>query len=83
MTCANCHGQDGKGNEGARKFFSSAIPALDSPEVQAKSDAELKALINQGDQKMPPVEIDEAGYRHRLPPQDVEAVIAYLRTLRK
>jgi hypothetical protein len=32
---------------------------------------------------MPPVEIDESGFRHRLPPQDVDAVIAYVRTLKQ
>jgi cytochrome c2 len=83
LTCANCHGGNGEGDEGANKYFGTAIPKLNSAEVQAKSDAELRALINQGDQKMPPVEIDEAGYRHRLPPQDVDAVIAYLRTLKR
>lgn len=83
LTCAKCHGEAGKGDAGANKFFKTEIPKLNSEEVQAKSDAELRALIIQGDEKMPPVEIDEVGYRHRLPPQDVDAVIAYLRTLKK
>jgi mono/diheme cytochrome c family protein len=83
LTCAKCHGEGGKGDVGADKFFKTSIPRLNSEGVQAKSDAELRALINQGDQTMPPVEIDEAGYRHRLPPQDVDAVIAYLRSLKR
>jgi mono/diheme cytochrome c family protein len=83
MTCGRCHGQDGNGDERANKFFNTAIPKLTSPQVQAKSDAELRALITQGSQTMPPVEIDESGFRHRLPPQDVDAVIAYVRTLKQ
>jgi cytochrome c553 len=83
VTCGRCHGQDGNGDARANKFFNTAIPRLTSPEVQAKSDAEFRALITQGSQTMPPVEIDESGFRHRLPPQDVDAVIAYVRTLKQ
>jgi cytochrome c5 len=83
LTCARCHGADGKGQPGADKFFNTAIPRLSSAAVQSKTDEELRDLINQGSSAMPPVEIDEAGFRHRLPPQDVNAVIAYVRTLKQ
>jgi mono/diheme cytochrome c family protein len=83
LTCGRCHGPDGKGDERADKFFNVKIPRLSSAEVQGKSDAELKDLIIQGRRAMPPVEIDESGFRHRLPPQDVDAVIAYVRTLKR
>ena len=83
LTCGRCHGPDGKGNESADKFFNVTIPRLSSAEVQGKSDAELKEIITQGSRVMPPVEIDESGFRHRLPPQDVAAVIAYVRTLKR
>jgi cytochrome c553 len=83
LTCAKCHGQDGNGNLEADKFFNIAIPKLTSDEAQKKSDEELRNQIAQGNGKMPPVEVDEAGFRHRLPPQDVDAVIAYVRTLKK
>ena len=83
LTCGRCHGPDGKGDERADKFFNILIPRLSSAKVQAKSDAELRELINQGSRTMPPVEIDESGFRHRLPPQDVDAVIAYVRTLKQ
>jgi mono/diheme cytochrome c family protein len=83
LTCARCHGDNGKGNPDADKFFGLTIPRLDSALVQNKSDAELKQLITQGSSVMPPVEIDESGFRHRLPPQDVDAVIAYVRTLKR
>jgi mono/diheme cytochrome c family protein len=82
LTCRRCHGPDGNGNEKADKFFNVTIPRLSSSVVQGKSDAELKELITQGTGNMPPVEIDEAGFRHRLPPQDVDAVISYVRTLK-
>ena len=83
LTCGRCHGQDGNGDERADKFFKITIPRLSSAEVQGKSDAELREIITKGSRVMPPVEIDESGFRHRLPPQDVDAVIAYVRTLKK
>jgi cytochrome c5 len=83
LTCARCHGDNGKGNPDADKFFGQKIPRLTSAEVQGKSDAELKQQITQGSGAMPPVEIDESGFRHRLPAQDVDAVIAYMRTLKQ
>jgi mono/diheme cytochrome c family protein len=82
LTCAKCHGENGKGEPNADKFFKLSIPRLNSDEVRAKSDAEITTLIMQGGKEMPPVEIDEAGFRHRLPPQDVQAVIAYVRTFK-
>lgn len=83
QTCIRCHGADGKGDKNADKFFNTTIPRLNSSTVQGKSDAELKEIINQGSSAMPPVEIDESGSRHRLPPQDVDAVVAYVRTLKQ
>jgi len=82
LTCARCHGDKGEGNPEADKFFGLKIPRLTSSEVQGKSDADLRQLIVQGSSAMPPVEIDESGFRHRLPPKDVDAVIAYIRTLK-
>jgi cytochrome c5 len=83
LTCGRCHGPDGKGDQRADKFFNITIPRLSSAEVQGKSDEELRKQITEGDRVMPPVEIDESGFRHRLPPQDVDAVIAYMRTLKR
>jgi mono/diheme cytochrome c family protein len=82
LTCARCHGSDGKGNEKADKFFGMRIQRLNSPEIQSRQDVELKEIINSGRSSMPPVEVDESGFRHRLPAQDVDAVIAYIRTLK-
>lgn len=82
LTCARCHGADGRGSAAADQFFKTTIPRLASDAVQRKSDAELRKIITQGTQVMPPVEVEESGYRHRLPPQDVNAVIAYVRSLK-
>jgi len=83
QTCARCHGADGHGNPQADKFFRMSIPHLASAPIQGMTDAQLRTQINYGNKAMPPVETDEGGFRHRLPPQDVDAVIAYVRTLKQ
>lgn len=83
LTCARCHGPDGQGSASADSFFKITIPRLSSPLVQGMTDDQLRAQINYGNKAMPPVETDEGGFRHRLPPQDVDAVIAYVRSLKK
>jgi hypothetical protein len=82
-TCRKCHGPDGQGDERADKFFNIKIPRLNSTFVQSKSDAELRQIITQGNRAMDPVEVDESGFRHRLPAPVVDAVIAYVRTLKQ
>ena len=82
-TCRRCHGPDGMGDPRADKFFSTTIPRLSSADVQSKSDAELKEIITTGRRGMAPVEIDDSGFRHRLPPQLVDTLIAYVRTLKR
>jgi len=83
QTCSRCHGPTGKGDKGADKFFNVTIPRLSSAEVQSKSDAELREIITKGSRAMAPVEIDESGFRHRLQEQSVDAVIAFVRTLKQ
>jgi cytochrome c5 len=82
LTCARCHGDEGQGTEKADKYFGIKIPRLNSPEVRGKSDTELRTIIAVGTKTMPPVEVDEAGFLHRLPAENVDGVIAYLRTLK-
>jgi mono/diheme cytochrome c family protein len=82
-TCSRCHGPDGKGDPKADKFFNTAIPKLASERVQGKSDAEMREIITKGSSAMPPVEIDESGYRHRLSPESVDAVITHVRTFKR
>ncbi len=82
MTCAKCHGEDGKGNEGADKFFNTKIPHLASQRIQSLPDEAFRTQIEAGNGKMPPVEVNEGGFQHRLPAQYVDQVIAYVRTLK-
>lgn len=81
-TCIRCHGANGRGDKAADKFFNLSIPRLNSAAIQSKSDAELKEIITKGSNAMPPVETDQAGFRHRLPPQDVDAVVEFVRTFK-
>ena len=81
-TCARCHGEEGKGDSAADRYMGVTIPRLNTAQVQSKSDAELKEIISSGTKNMPPVEIEQSGFLHRLPSQDVAAVIAYVRTLK-
>ena len=82
QTCQKCHGSKGQGNPAADKFFQAAIPKLASESVQSKSDEELKDIIAHGRRNMPPVRIGQATVQHLLPPEAVDAVIGFLRTLK-
>jgi cytochrome c5 len=82
-TCERCHGRNGQGNPDARKFFKANIPRLDSAFVQGKSDAELRDIISNGMNKMPPVQIGEPRVQHLLDSSSVDKVIRYLRTLKQ
>jgi mono/diheme cytochrome c family protein len=73
--CKNCHGADGAGNPAIAKMMNVTMKPLGSPEVQAKSDADLKAVISAGTGKMKPVS--------GLSAADTDNVVAYLRTLKK
>jgi cytochrome c6 len=71
--CAACHGADGTGSAmgkkmGARDFH--------SPDVQKESDADLTAAIANGKNKMP-------AYGKSLKPEDIQGLVAYIRTLGK
>jgi cytochrome c oxidase cbb3-type subunit 3 len=67
-TCANCHGLDGRGGERAPNI-------AENPKVQKLSDAQLAHIIENG--------IPGAGMPafHSLEAADVQAVVAYVRTL--
>jgi mono/diheme cytochrome c family protein len=73
--CKNCHGADGSGNPAIAKMMNVTMKPLGSADVQAKSDADLKAVVTAGSGKMKPVTGILAG--------DVDNVIAYVRTLKK
>ena len=66
--CKACHKADGSGMAAMK------MKPLSSPEVQAKSDADLKNDISKGVGKMKPVALSDA---------DASAVVAYIRTFKK
>ena len=70
---APCHGASGEGKEAIGKMFKVQMPHLGSKEVQAKSDAELRKSITEGNGKMKPVKLSD----------EEAAVIAYVRSLAK
>lgn len=75
MKCKACHGADGAGNPAIAKMMNVTMKPLGSAEVQAKSDADLKAMVTAGTGKMKPIS--------GISPADADNVVAYLRTLKK
>jgi mono/diheme cytochrome c family protein len=73
-SCKSCHGPDGAGNPAVAKMMKVEMKALGSKEVQAKSDADLKAVITNGEGKMKPVA--------SVTGDQVTAVVAFVRTLK-
>jgi cytochrome c6 len=72
--CALCHGADASGQTAIGKSLK--IPDLHSPEVQKLSDAELKAIISGGKNKMPP-------FKGKLSDAQIDQVVSYIRELAK
>ncbi|MFY9611531.1 MAG: cytochrome c [Blastocatellia bacterium] len=72
--CAACHGVDGKGETAAGKAMK--LRDLGSAEVQALSDAELAEITAKGKGKMP-------GYHKSIGDDGVQAVVAFIRTLKR
>ena len=72
--CAACHGADGKGDTPAGK--STKVRSFADPEVAKMSDDDLAAAIDKGKGKMP-------GYGKSLKPDEVKAMVAYVRSLPK
>ena len=72
--CAMCHGPDGAGKTIMGEKLK--IPDLQSADVQKKSDAELKAVIAKGKDKMP-------AYEGKLSKEQIDSVVAFIRDLGK
>lgn len=72
--CAMCHGPDGAGQTPMGKNLK--VRALASADVQQQTDAELTKWITDGKGKMP-------AYKAKLTPADIDAVVAFIRTLKK
>jgi cytochrome c6 len=73
-TCVTCHGADGSGQTPAGKSLK--VRDLKSDEVQKQTDVELTKIISDGKGKMP-------AYGKQLSTADIEALIAFVRTLKK
>jgi mono/diheme cytochrome c family protein len=75
-SCKMCHGEGGAvPNPGVAKMFGVTIPLLNSPEVQAKSDADIRKVITDGKGKMPAAKNVTGGA--------IDDVVAYVRSLKK
>jgi mono/diheme cytochrome c family protein len=72
--CAMCHGPDGSGKTMMGEKLK--IPDLQSADVQKKTDADLKALITKGKDKMP-------AYETKLSKEQIDKLVAYIRDLAK
>ncbi len=72
--CQMCHGADGIGATPAGKSMKAI--SFKSPEILAKSDADLVAATSNGKGKMP-------AYAGKLSDGDIKAVVAYIHTLQK
>jgi mono/diheme cytochrome c family protein len=73
--CSVCHGDSGEGKEAIGKALGATMPHLGSKEVQSLDDAAIRKVIVEGKGKMKPVV--------NLSSQEVDDVIAYVRTLKK
>ncbi len=72
--CASCHGAAGTPNPAMAK--SMGLKDLGSAEVQKQSDAELKATVDKGKNKMP-------AFNGKLTDAQIDEVVKFIRTLKK
>jgi mono/diheme cytochrome c family protein len=72
--CAMCHGTDGSGNTAVGKNMK--LRDLRSAEVQKQSDAQLRAIIGKGKNKMP-------GFEKSLGADQVNQLVAHVRAMGK
>jgi mono/diheme cytochrome c family protein len=70
--CGMCHGPDGAG----KTLMGEKLKILDlrSAEVQKKTDADLKAVIGKGKDKMP-------AYEAKLSKEQIDKLVVYIRCL--
>jgi len=71
--CAVCHGASGKGDSPAGK--SMGVLSFSDPAMAGKSDADLRAVIEKGKNKMP-------AYGKSLTPEEIQGLVAYIRSLK-
>jgi mono/diheme cytochrome c family protein len=74
-SCKTCHGADGTHNAGMGKMLKVEMRDLQSADVQAASDADMKKDITDGKGKMKPMPA--------ITGASLDNVVAYVRTLKK
>jgi cytochrome c6 len=72
--CQMCHGPDGLGNTPVGKI--AKIVSFKDPTVVDAKDADLIAVVKTGKNKMP-------AFAGKLSDDQIETVVAYIRTLQK
>jgi len=72
--CAACHGVDGKGETATGKALK--VKDFASEEVKKMSDEDLSEAISKGKGKMP-------AYGKSMKPDDIKAMVAYIRSMAK
>lgn len=73
-SCKSCHGADGTANPAIAKMMKVEMRNLQSPDVQAASDDDMKKIIVDGKGKMKPMPTLAAS---------APDIVAYMRTLKK
>jgi mono/diheme cytochrome c family protein len=76
--CVTCHGAEGKGDGPAGKFMNPKPANFTSPESMKKPDAELLKTIESGKTGTP-----MGGWKGTLSPEQMQDVLAYVRSLGK
>lgn len=72
--CLICHGERGKGDGLIGATLRPPPTDLTGPEARAKSDNDLRTVIHEGRGVMP-------AWKTRLKEQDIQNVLAYIRSL--
>ena len=72
--CVICHGERGKGDGLLGATLRPPPTDLTGPEARAKSDKDLRTVIHEGRGVMP-------AWKFRLKEQDIQNVLAYIRSL--
>ena len=71
--CVSCHGQDGRGSPVGKSLH---VADFHSAQVQQQSDAQLAGVIAEGRGNMP-------AFGSRLSKDQIDALVTYIRTLKK
>ncbi len=80
--CASCHGEDGKAE--TKKGKEMGLKSMASPEWQKGiTDAKIKEVIAKGATAKGPggAEVKMDGYGDKLKPEQVDALVGYIRSL--